>query len=223
MNTHTHILSIPDELLINVLAFLGASSYSELLKAKTICKTFNQLSQDDYIYERASLQDIDVVPWQKNNEQSIFLKRCTNSHNSEALYRHVVVEYFSGRDYEIGLEYLEKAKKLGHVGALYVFGIISLFGNSELKKNGVEILNHDMLKGRLWKCRGELIEIINKLWTNIPPNMKNVVVCCSIHNDNQKNWKSTWPVNDCDDYVECEACKCDRELDYLMPCIDIRR
>ncbi|XP_047320320.1 putative F-box protein At1g67623 [Impatiens glandulifera] len=220
---NTHILSIPDDLIINVLAFLGGSSHSELLKAKTICKTFNRLSQDDYIYERVSLQDIDVVSWHINKEQSIFLERCANSHNSEALYRNGVVEYFSGKNYKLGLEYIEKATNLGHVGALYVFGVISLFGNSELMKKGVEILNHEMLKGKLWKCRGELIEIINKLWVNIPISMKNVVVCCSIHNDNQKKWKSTWPVNDNDDYVECEACKCDRELDYLRPCIGINR
>ncbi|XP_047314503.1 putative F-box protein At1g67623 [Impatiens glandulifera] len=220
----TNVLSLPNDLVINILASLSKSSHSDLLSAKSVCKALKELSDNDFIYQIMSLKGIELVPWNKDKQQVLLLERCIQCHNSEAFYRQGMVDYFSDKGTQYGLEYLQKAANYGHLGALYVTGIISLFGDNESNKKGIEILNQNVLKGILWKCRKEMILFIFRLWTNIPSIMNKVVVCCLNHEYTyQKKWRFTWPVDDGDDNVECKACKCDRELDYLMPSLGIDR
>ncbi|XP_047331130.1 putative F-box protein At1g67623 [Impatiens glandulifera] len=219
----TNMLSLPNDLVIDILASLSASSHSDFLRAKTVCKTLNELGDNDFIYQIMSLKGIELVPWNKDKQQ-ILLERCIQCHNSEAFYRQGMVDYFSDKGTKYGLDYLQKAANYGHAGALYVIGIISLFGDTESNKKGIEILNQNILKGILWKCRKEMVLFIYMLWTNIPTIMNKDVVCCLNHDNNyQKKWRFTWPVEDGDDNVECKACKCDRELDYLMSSLGIDR
>ena len=55
------------------------------------CKLFYEVSDADNIYQQVSLDKFEIVPWQKNDKVSRFLKKCRESKNPEALYRKGVV------------------------------------------------------------------------------------------------------------------------------------
>ncbi|KAK9181592.1 hypothetical protein WN944_024730 [Citrus x changshan-huyou] len=117
------IFSLPDELLSEILARVGACSLDDLLNAGLSCKLFNEIAFDKYVLRQASIEKIPAMPWHKNYS---FLEKCRDSGNPEALYKQGVVEFFSYSNLEAGVAYLDIAAKSGHLGASYILGVIFL-------------------------------------------------------------------------------------------------
>nr|XP_027060848.1 putative F-box protein At1g67623 [Coffea arabica] len=126
-SSRTSILSLPTEVLSEVLARVASSSSADLFRAKLCCKLFNEVSEAKNIYQRVSLDRFEIVPWPKNHKVSRFLKKCRQSKNPEALYRKGVVDFFSDKHEDSALENLEEAANSGHADAAYALGIIYIF------------------------------------------------------------------------------------------------
>ncbi|XP_027109155.1 putative F-box protein At1g67623 [Coffea arabica] len=152
LQTITSISSLPKELVSEVLARVAVSSSTDLFRAKLCCKVFCEVSEENYIYQRVSLDKFEISPWRKNHKVSMFLDKCRRSKNPEALYRKRVVDYFRGNNPESALECLEEAARSGHDEAAYALGIIFVFGGDELKRKGMTLLSA-MKKSRIQKRR----------------------------------------------------------------------
>lgn len=130
------------------------------------------------------------------------------------------VDYFSNMKIESSLENLKKAANLGHLGALYVVGIISLFSGDEFKQAGMQILiamkRSTSTKRRVRECRKNLMAIIRTIWIRNHVVLEQTPRCCLTRD--QHAIKTGFPSNDHngdeedEDNLSCDACKCDREI-----------
>ncbi|XP_071916294.1 uncharacterized protein [Coffea arabica] len=68
-----------------MLAHVASSSSTDLFRAKLCCKLFYEVSEADNIYQRVSLDKFEIVPWQKNDKVSRFLKKCREKQKSRSL------------------------------------------------------------------------------------------------------------------------------------------
>ncbi|CDP07942.1 unnamed protein product [Coffea canephora] len=118
-SSRTSILSLSTEVLSEVLARVASSSSTDLFWAKLCCKLFYEVSDADNIYQRVSLDKFEIVPWQKNDKVSRFLKKCRESKNPEALYRKGVVDYFTDKHEDSALECMEETANSGHIDAAH--------------------------------------------------------------------------------------------------------
>ncbi|XP_027085061.1 putative F-box protein At1g67623 [Coffea arabica] len=213
LQTMTSISSLPRELVSEVLALVAASSSTDLFRAKLCCKVLSEVSEENYIYQRVSLNKFAIVPWRKNHKVSMFLKKCRRSKNPEALYRKGVVDYFRGKNLESALECLKEAAKSGHDEAAYALGIIFLFGGDELKRKGMTLLSA-MKKSRIQKrrmkdCRDNLRRILKMIWVKNPLVLSQRPICCAM----QHKRKRGWLVDEIDEEEStCEGCTCDEEI-----------
>ncbi|GMP69915.1 hypothetical protein CsSME_00028994 [Camellia sinensis var. sinensis] len=226
--------SLPSEVVVEVLGRIASSSFTDFFNAKLSSKILNEAADDNYIYQQMSLEKFPVVPWRVTTEASCFLNKCKESGNPEALYRQGVVDYFSLMRIESGLESLNRAASSGHGGALYVLSIIFLFSeDDEFKKQGIRILSsiHKSKptsgKRRLIReCRDKLREIVRMIWVVNPLVQKQrPSTCCAIRDNDvdrherlgrrrrRRGWESD--DEDDDDEVECDGCRCDREVDSV--------
>ncbi|XP_027150457.1 putative F-box protein At1g67623 [Coffea eugenioides] len=211
----TSILSLPTEVVSEVLARVGSSSSTDLFSAKLCCKLFNEASAADTIYQRVSLEKFEIVPWHKNDKVSRFLKKCRQCQNPEAMYRKAVVDYFSDKHLDAALECLEEAADSGHPDAAYALGIIYLFvGTDEFKRRGMGLLS-GLQKSRFlqgaWKlCRENLRALVRMIWVKNPVFLNPAPICCAMTHERKT---SSWPM-DADDVEEitCEGCACDEEI-----------
>ena len=144
------------------------------------------------------------------------------------------VDYFSLMRIESGLESLKRAASSGHRGALYVLSIIFLFSeDDEYKNQGSRILSsiHKSKptsgKRRLIReCRDKLREIVRMIWVVNPLVQKQrpSTSCAKRDNDvdrherlgrrRRRGWESD-DEDDDDGEVECDGCRCDREVDSV--------
>ncbi|WRX33624.1 hypothetical protein QQP08_026111 [Theobroma cacao] len=118
----TNINSLPREMLAEILRHAASNSIVDFRNVKLSCKAFLEASNDNHIFENVSMENISLVPWYK--KEKIFLKRCKDAKNAEALYRTGMLKFFNKKKLESGLRYLKKAIKKNHVEAKYVYGII---------------------------------------------------------------------------------------------------
>ncbi|CAK9137316.1 unnamed protein product [Ilex paraguariensis] len=81
------IKSLPKELLVDVLARVASSSFTDLFNAKLCCRDFLGAADEDYILEHVSINRFPVIPWFTRDEVVAFLNRCKDNGNPEALYR----------------------------------------------------------------------------------------------------------------------------------------
>nr|XP_027120813.1 putative F-box protein At1g67623 [Coffea arabica] len=149
------------------------------------CKLFYEVSEADNIYQRVSLDKFEIVPWQKNDKLSRFLKKCRESKNLEALYRKRVVDYFTDKHEDSALECLEEAANSGHADAAYALGIIYIFvGGDELKRKGILLLSgmkkSRILKGKVKLCRDNLRALLRMIWVKNPVFLNPTPICCAM-------------------------------------------
>lgn len=118
-----------------------------------------------------------------------------------------------------GMECLWRAASLGHMGALYVKGIILLLNGGEFQQEGMKIMSD--LKNKLKHkrrsirdCREKLTRILGGIWTRRrPPVLLGQsdglrATCCASHQYREYvEWTAFQDVN-----LECEACICDQEV-----------
>ncbi|KAH7839629.1 hypothetical protein Vadar_006505 [Vaccinium darrowii] len=129
---------------------------------------------------------------------------------------------------ENGIEHLQKAANLGHDGASYALGIISLFSGDQLiKQQGIKTLsgirNKANTSRRLRNCREELRAILRKIWVRNPFTRNPLVVrqerpVCGTMKGDQHKRRRGWESDD-DDDIQCDACQRDREVGSLCEMI----
>ncbi|XP_027171588.1 putative F-box protein At1g67623 [Coffea eugenioides] len=189
------------------------------------CKLFYEVSDADNIYHRVSLDKFEIVPWQKNDKVSRFLKKCRKSKNPEALYRKGVVDYFTDKHEDSALECLEEAANSGHADAAYALGIIYIFiGGDELKRKGMRLLSRmkksRILKGKVKLCCDNLRVLLRMIWVKNPVFLNPTPICCAMTHERKT---SSWPM-DADDVEEstCEGCACDEEIGVICAALPYR-
>ncbi|GLT69072.1 hypothetical protein SLA2020_412520 [Shorea laevis] len=104
------IKSLPNDLLMEVLAKVASASFTDLFKAKLSCKDFYRLAEDDYVFQHVSLKEFPLV-WCTREELLYFLRRCKESGNPDALFREGIYGYFSSKNPKPGLDSWRKLQK----------------------------------------------------------------------------------------------------------------
>ncbi|XP_027122098.1 putative F-box protein At1g67623 [Coffea arabica] len=221
----TSILSLPTEVLSEVLTRVASSSSTDLFWAKLCCKLLNEVSDADIVYQRVSLAKFELVPWHKNHKVSSFLKKCRQCKNPDVLYRKGVVDFFTDKHGDSALECLEEAANSGHADAAYALGIIYIFvGGDELKRKGISLLSgmkkSGILKGRVKLCRDNLRALLRMIWVKNPVFANPTPICCAMTHERKT---SSWPM-DADDVEEstCEGCACDEEIGAICAALPYR-
>ncbi|CDP20768.1 unnamed protein product [Coffea canephora] len=218
----TSILSLPTEVLSEVLARVASSSSTDLFRAKLCCKLFYEVSDANNIYQRVSLDKFEIVLWQKNHKVSRFLKNCRESKNPEALYRKGVVDFFTDKHEDSALECVEEAANSGHADAAYALGIIYIFvGRDELKCKGLRLLKKSrILKGRVKLCSDNLLALLRMIWVKNLVFLNPTSICFAMTHERKT---SSWPM-DADEVEEstCEDCACDEEIGTICAALPYR-
>jgi len=214
------INSLPPELLVDVLARVASSSFTDLFNSKFCCREFRGATEDEYILEQVSIMEFPVIhQWLKSEKVSRFLNQCMESGNSEALYRQGMVDYFSSMRMESGLENLRRASEKGHVEASYVYGIILMCMEGQSSTQGLKLLNAVKTSRSNSKstrfaifqeCRERIEAVIHSMWINNRLVGRQRRSCC---HENTSRVKATWEGRrQVEDDASCEACKLDKEV-----------
>ncbi|XP_043714682.1 putative F-box protein At1g67623 [Telopea speciosissima] len=160
------IETLPNELLTEVVARVGSSAVTGLFNLKQTCKQLYRAGLDTEVLRRVSLEKLLEIPWRVSLGYHSFIRQCEENGNPKALFKQGMVEYFSRKEYELGVELLKKATYLGHEVAGYMLGLILLCTNYPLKDQALEILKKvdqgcsPSSSTKLINCRKRLQEII---------------------------------------------------------------
>ncbi|XP_055827376.1 F-box protein At2g35280-like [Solanum dulcamara] len=224
------IESLPNELLTEIVARVASFSFKNFINVKLSCKVFNEIANEQYVYQKATLADIPIEPsWQKQEEEKInkvtsFMELCRECGNTEALYRKGVMDFFKNDRPELAVEFLKQAAKGGHFGALYVIGIITVFWGGDFKQKGIMLIGNmketEPLRKITRECRKSLVEILKNIWVKNPLVLGQRPTRCTIQHQ-QHIGRNGWPLDsddEDDEHVDfhCHACSCDVEIAYII-------
>ncbi|KAL9326316.1 hypothetical protein ACSQ67_006961 [Phaseolus vulgaris] len=81
------IKSIPQDLLLNVVARVSSRSYIDHYNMKVCCRDFFIASKENYMWQQVSLEKFPLIPWSHKEAFDSFMQSCKESGNIEALYR----------------------------------------------------------------------------------------------------------------------------------------
>ncbi|KAK1576113.1 hypothetical protein Q3G72_011068 [Acer saccharum] len=127
VGSRCNIKSLPKDLLTDVLARVASGSVADLFNVERSCKDLLEVGNDNYVLQHACMNSFYIAPdWHRSDKVSLFLRRCRESGNAEALFRQGMFEYFSLLETESGLVLLQRAAHKGHIEATYVVGILLL-------------------------------------------------------------------------------------------------
>nr|GMD40536.1 putative F-box protein At1g67623 [Ipomoea batatas] len=213
----THIVpsihSLPHELPFHVLGRVASHSLRDLLNAKLSCREWNELGDDNLVYKHASLAKISIFRWKRETPEnkrrrSLFLQKCVDAGNLEALYRRGVVDYLQNKERGYALGCLKKAANAGHVASMYAVCIISIY-LGEHKKDGISVLGR-MKKSKqsrkeVRQARWKLLDIIKMMWLRNFMGVAPKPVCCTKHRLCKKNGWGPIDSDDEDSGIECES------------------
>ncbi|KVI05759.1 hypothetical protein Ccrd_015936 [Cynara cardunculus var. scolymus] len=80
--------SLPGDLLIDVLARVASSSFTDLFNAKLSCRDFLGAAEDEYIFQHVSIDKFPVIHWFPPSDELLsFLNQCIDKGNPEAMFR----------------------------------------------------------------------------------------------------------------------------------------
>ncbi|KAG5521912.1 hypothetical protein RHGRI_034212 [Rhododendron griersonianum] len=218
-NNFAMINSLPSDLLVDVLARVASSSFTDLFNSKLCCRDFRGAAEEECVLEQVSMVGFPVIhQWLKSEKVSWFLNQCVQIGNPEALYRQGMVEYFSSMRMESGLEKLRRASEKGHAEASYVYGIILVCMGGQSSVEGLKLLN--AMKGSTTSqstrfaifqdCRKRIEAVIRTMWINNHLAGRQRRSCC---HENTSRLKQTWEGrSQVEDDASCESCKWDREV-----------
>ncbi|XP_075085187.1 F-box protein At2g35280-like [Nicotiana tabacum] len=226
----SNIESLPNELLTEVVARVASCSFKSYINIKLSCKVFHEIAKERYVYQNATMADFPIEPsWERNKQEKInkltsFMELCRESGNTEALYRKGVMDLFKNERTEVAKELLKKAANGGHLGALYVIGIIMIFMGGDVKEKGVMLIGgmkkREPLRTIARDCRKSLIEILENIWVKNPHVLGQRPTRCTLqHQRSRTNGWSSWPPIDSDDEdadFHCDACICDVEIAHVI-------
>ncbi|XP_058084500.1 putative F-box protein At1g67623 [Magnolia sinica] len=176
--------SLPQDLVVEIVASVSASSLSDLSNMKLLCKDMHEAATDNYVFRHASIEALLTIEWRISSQASSFLKQCEASGNPDALFRRGMIEYFSKVHIEFGVDLLKKAADCGHLEANYVLGIILISGQTSTSV-GMKLLKklENMKNTEAHRCQTRTKKILREIWINaiiprrestcIDPNCKN--------------------------------------------------
>lgn len=212
------IESLPKELITMILALIASESLTDLFNVKLSCKYLLQLSEDDSVFEKASVDKFDG--WNMN-KVSGFLKRCEESGNPEWLFRLGVYEYFSKSNIDYGLNCLKRASDKGHIEASYVYSIILICSGDKSKEYGLKLLA-SLKRFRTQEFREKIRKKFRWMWIRnmITVDIEKEEKCFNVRRcDCLKNWKGgQWEGEDAAAPC-CDPCFCYREVKFFYELI----
>ncbi|KAJ9554406.1 hypothetical protein OSB04_018451 [Centaurea solstitialis] len=217
--------SLPGDLLIDVLARVASSSFTDLFNAKLSCRDFLGAAEDEYIFQHVSIDKFPVIHWFPPSDELLsFLNQCIDKGNPEALFRQGMIEFFSLARIETGLEYLKRASEKGHVEATYVYGMILLSRGGQSSQQGLNILN-SMKASRsknlkIRDCRAKIKAIIREMWINNSISLNEVRCTCQERNNNKKVCFLKRKFDEEEDIIGCESCGWHREVISFCKMVD---
>ncbi|KAI3817481.1 hypothetical protein L1987_11273 [Smallanthus sonchifolius] len=179
--------SLPGDLLIDVLARVASSSFTDLFNAKLSCRDFLGAAEDEFIFQHVSIDKFPVIHWFPPSDELLsFLNQCIDKGNPEAMFRQGMIEFFSLARIETGLEYLKRASEKGHAEATYVYGMILLSRGGQSSQQGLNILNSMKVTRskylKLRECRAKIKAILREMWINNSISLNEVKCKCQERN-----------------------------------------
>lgn len=70
------IKTLPQDLLVEVVATVASHSFVDLHAIKICCKDFLDATEDSYVWRKVSLDTFPLIQWYPNDKTSSFLNRC---------------------------------------------------------------------------------------------------------------------------------------------------
>nr|XP_043608534.1 putative F-box protein At1g67623 [Erigeron canadensis] len=216
--------SLPEDLLIDVLGRVASSSFTDLFNAKLCCRDFLGAAEDESIFQHVSIDKFPVIHWfPPSNELLLFLNRCIDKGNPEAMFRQGMIEFFSLARIETGLEYLKKASEKGHVEATYVYGMILLSRGGQSSQQGLNILNSMKISRskylKIRECRAKIKAVIREMWINNSISLNEVGCNCEERNKIYIK-KRKFDEEEDIDVLSCDACGWYREVISFCKIVD---
>ncbi|XP_050130276.1 putative F-box protein At1g67623 [Malus sylvestris] len=237
-NASLSIQSLPNEVLVQVLARVASRSFDDLYSAKLSCKNFNESAQDDHIFEHVDISKFPLVSWRASEKRTRFLKRCRDLGNAEALYRQGMCDLFTSKRIEpAGIESLKRAASKGHVEATYVYGAILVCCGGDSRQKGLELLyslNCHKSRGlSVTECREKIKELIwNTMWVNrevigriVEAHDENAAMkACNDCGDPQGPYtiKQGWDFDDHNKFSNCNSCRWHQEVNIFCDILSCR-
>ncbi|XP_077252546.1 F-box protein At5g50450-like [Tasmannia lanceolata] len=163
-NSISSIKSLPTDLVVEIMGLVASSSISNLINMKLACKEFHEASGDNRIFRWVSMESLPTVMWDLSSKTAIFVKRCEENGNPDALYKIGMIQYFSSNNTELGRDLLKKAADSGNLGAIYTLWIIQ-FSDPSSEMEGMELLNKFKSERiGIEKCRGATKKLLREIW-----------------------------------------------------------
>jgi hypothetical protein len=215
-------------MLLEVVAIVASQSFLDLHNIKMCCKDFLQVTEQNCVLQKVSLDNFPLIQWFPNEEALSFLKRCKESENIEILFREGLREYFNhpNRNIGDGLEKLKIAAQKGHKEAMYVYGMLLLCSeNDESRKQGIEHIRYLRMSKCIMNSRKKVQYLTNFLWKNNGMLVRNQSPMCK-SKITCKGWrvkKGRWLLLDDedDDINLCEDCRWDHELEFFYQLFNV--
>ncbi|XP_057444321.1 putative F-box protein At1g67623 [Lotus japonicus] len=218
------IRSLPRDLLVEVIASVASHSFIDLHNLKKCSKDLLDATEDNYVWQRVSLETFPLVQWHPNDKKLSFLERCKRSKNIESLYREGLREYFNHGKID-GLDTLKAAAQKGHKEAKYVYGMISLCSQDDAsRKQGLEHMRFLRNSKSVVSSRKKVKFFLGSLWKNATV-ARNESPLCNFKNTCQgwrvKNDKWVLLEEDDDDISSCKYCRWDHELNFFYKMLNV--
>ncbi|WJX95660.1 hypothetical protein P8452_76949 [Trifolium repens] len=189
---HASIQSLPRDVLLEVVAIVASQSFLDLHNIKMCCKDFLQVTEQNCVLQKVSLDNFPLIQWFPNEKALSFLKRCKESQNIEILFREGLREYFNypNRNIGDGLERLKIAAQKGHKEAIKKVQYLTNF---------------------LWKNNEMLVR-------NQSPLCKSKITCKGWR---VKKGRWLLLDDEDDDINLCEDCRWDHELEFFYQLFNV--
>eukprot|EP00897_Mesotaenium_endlicherianum_P007947 jgi/Mesen1/7180/ME000037S06534 len=130
-NDATTIDSLPDDVLVTIMAALGAkaSSALDVVNAGLACKRLNEISQHQEVLASMSLDALSLPAerWTAGSQRHV--EKCAAAGNVEAAYFLGMVEFYCSERRHQGLQHLVAAAQAGHAPALHSLAVIHFNGS----------------------------------------------------------------------------------------------
>ncbi|XP_061993418.1 putative F-box protein At1g67623 [Rosa rugosa] len=218
--------SLPNDLLLEVIAKVASNSFDDLCRIRQTCKEFKEAGQEDYIFQHVSIEKFPLFPLRKRKRFSELMRRCQKCGNAEALYRQGVLDLFSLRkryEFESGFECLEKAAAKGHIEATYLYGVFLTCVGGEAKQQGLQSLC-SLNSKNLSESRERFMTYIQSMWVNnvlvrkilaYNDRVKACSQCGNLQNNfvTKRGWDDVY--DEGDNLNGCGSCKMNREVNIF--------
>lgn len=129
--------SLPDDLVISILAKLSASAAcpSDIVNVSMTCKRLNGLSANSLVLSKGSPKMFAVKAKNWSESAHRFLKLCAEAGNAEACYTLGMIRFYCLQNRGSGASLMAKAAISAHAPALYSLAVIQFNGSGGSKND----------------------------------------------------------------------------------------